>query len=641
MAHRERHGAASTTGDNTSVRSVSSEDVSYVGARGQCCVKAANPAYKRGRRLQLLQMLVLPFIPILALIVQTAITLHDILIYRQEVSDIEAQVTIATDLGKVVTQMQLERSEVAFFIFTNGSTLRSGLDHRFALTNQALSNMSTWPQVHVPETEKSTVLLGNKTTFLNRLNDFRLNVSDSSILEVLHWYTSVNAALLNHLTNQIKETDNSGVWRYLISFKNLLRSIENIGISMVYGINYFARGKLHNSSYIHYVRHEALGNDLLNSSLNYVPSLRQLYMDLTTRMGDYGNIRRRKEEILGNSQRNKSHEIAKIYFDNMASYVDELRKLQGALRVKIRDYVNSNLLDASHKEAYGIAILVLVLVVSPIIIILVRNAVATIQMYSANLAQKAKELKKEKKISDTLLFQMLPPSVAQQLKQTKQVPAEFYASVTVYFSDIVGFTEIAAISTPLEVVTFLNSIYKMFDARIECYDVYKVETIGDSYMVASGLPVKNGDKHVTEIATMALDLLAGSVVFKIPHRPNERLQIRSGVHTGPVVAGIVGTKMPRYCLFGDTVNTASRMESTGEALRIHISAEVKRALDAVGGFRTEHRGLVDVKGKGLMDTYWLTCKDGGITRSSDFDVPTLFDDDQPMFIRRLREEYYI
>jgi uncharacterized Tic20 family protein len=88
----------------------------------------------------------------------------------------------------------------------------------------------------------------------------------------------------------------------------------------------------------------------------------------------------RKEEILGNSHRNKSHEIAKAYFDSMASYVDELRKLQGALRVNIRDYVNSNLIDASHKEAYGIAILVLVLVVSPVIIILVHNAVATIQV---------------------------------------------------------------------------------------------------------------------------------------------------------------------------------------------------------------------------------------------------------------------
>ena len=91
----------------------------------------------------------------------------------------------------------------------------------------------------------------------------------------------------------------------------------------------------------------------------------------------------RKEEILGNSQRNKSHEFAKNYFDSMASYVDELRKLQGALRVKIRDYVNSNLSDASHKEAYGIAILVLVLVVSPVIIILVHNAVATIQVWNS------------------------------------------------------------------------------------------------------------------------------------------------------------------------------------------------------------------------------------------------------------------
>ncbi|XP_070166336.1 uncharacterized protein [Polyergus mexicanus] len=630
----------------SSVRSLSSDDVSGTKAnrKKSCWARATDPAHRRGRRIQLLQMLVLPFIPILALIVQTANTLHDILIYRQEVSDIESQVTIATDLGKMVTRMQLERSEVAFFIYTNGNTLRSNLTQRFAITDQDLHNMSTWPLVSVPRDESKTQTYDvvSKEAFQARLEDFRQKISSeaSSISEVMAWYTSVNAAMLDHLTNQIKETDNSGVWRYLIAFKNLLRSIESLGIASVEGINYFGRGVLLGENYVSYVRHEALGRDLLNAALTYVPSLKMFYVDLTRTMPEYGKIKARRDEILRNQKREPSVEDAIAYFDSMATYIDELRKLQRELRHMIRDYVNSTLQDASNKEVAGIAIVVLVLVVSPIIIILMRNAVATIQMYAANLAQKARELKREKRKSDTLLFQMLPPSVAQQLKQTQQVPAEYYEAVTVYFSDIVGFTEIAAENTPLEVVTFLNSIYKLFDARIECYDVYKVETIGDSYMVASGLPVRNGksDKHVSEIATMALDLLAASSVFQVPKRPGERLQIRSGAHTGPVVAGIVGSKMPRYCLFGDTVNTASRMESTGEALRIHISLEMKKALDAVGGFKIEHRGLVDVKGKGLMDTYWLECKDGGIARAAELDLPSFFEDVRPVFMRRLREE---
>ncbi|XP_018346873.1 PREDICTED: uncharacterized protein LOC108751280 [Trachymyrmex septentrionalis] len=628
----------------SSVRSLSSDDVSGTKAnrKKSCWARATDPAHRRGRRIQLLQMLVLPFIPILALIVQTANTLHDILIYRQEVSDIETQVTIATDLGKMVTRMQLERSEVAFFIYTNGNTLRSNLTQRFAITDQDLHNMSTWPLVSVPRDESKTQTYDvvSKEAFQARLEDFRQKISseESSISEVMAWYTSVNAAMLDHLTNQIKETDNSGVWRYLIAFKNLLRSIESLGIASVEGINYFGRGLLFGDNYINYVRHEALGRDLLNAALTYVPSLRKFYSELTRTMPEYDKIKARRNEILRNQRRESSVDDAIAYFDSMATYIDELRKLQRELRHMIRDYVNSTLQDASNKEVAGIAIVVLVLVVSPIIIILMRNAVATIQMYAANLAQKARELKREKRKSDTLLFQMLPPSVAQQLKQTQQVPAEYYEAVTVYFSDIVGFTEIAAENTPLEVVTFLNSIYKLFDARIECYDVYKVETIGDSYMVASGLPVRNGDKHVSEIATMALDLLAASSVFQVPKRPGERLQIRSGAHTGPVVAGIVGSKMPRYCLFGDTVNTASRMESTGEALRIHISLEMKKALDAVGGFKIEHRGLVDVKGKGLMDTYWLECKDGGIARAAELDLPSFFEDVRPVFMRRLREE---
>lgn len=132
----------------------------------------------------------------------------------------------------------------------------------------------------------------------------------------------------------------------------------------------------------------------------------------------------------------------------------------------------------SHAETQvviTIVVVVLVVILSPIIIFLVHRATTTIQIFATNLIRKAEELKKEKKKSDRLLFQMLPPSVAQELKQKRQVQAKMYDQVTIYFSDIVGFTEIAADCNALEVVTFLNSIYKLFDARIERYDVYKVE----------------------------------------------------------------------------------------------------------------------------------------------------------------------
>ncbi|XP_026494984.2 receptor-type guanylate cyclase Gyc76C-like isoform X1 [Vanessa tameamea] len=231
------------------------------------------------------------------------------------------------------------------------------------------------------------------------------------------------------------------------------------------------------------------------------------------------------------------------------------------------------------------------------------------EKYANNLEELVNErtrlLIEEKQKTEDLLHRMLPKSVARRLTTGEGVEPESFDSVTIYFSDIVGFTAMSAESTPLQVVNFLNDLYTVFDRIIRGYDVYKVETIGDAYMVVSGLPIRNNDRHVGEIASMALELLNAVKSHKISHRPNEVLKLRIGIHTGAVVAGVVGLTMPRYCLFGDTVNTASRMESNGEPLRIHISPSCKQALDKLGGYVVEPRGTIPIKGKGQLQTYWL------------------------------------
>ncbi|XP_076640642.1 retinal guanylyl cyclase 2 isoform X3 [Halictus rubicundus] len=236
-----------------------------------------------------------------------------------------------------------------------------------------------------------------------------------------------------------------------------------------------------------------------------------------------------------------------------------------------------------------------------------------LEKYSNNLEElireRTEQLDMEKKKTEQLLNRMLPSSVAEKLKLGMPVDPEEFREVTIYFSDIVGFTTISAHSTPFQVVDLLNDLYTCFDATINAYTVYKVETIGDAYMVVGGCPVRIPD-HASQIATMALDLLHQSGKFKLRHLPKTQLKLRIGLHTGPCCAGVVGLTMPRYCLFGDTVNTASRMESTGAPWRIHLSQETKDRLSQVGGYDIEYRGPTEVKGKGKMPTYWLLGKQG-------------------------------
>ena len=291
--------------------------------------------------------------------------------------------------------------------------------------------------------------------------------------------------------------------------------------------------------------------------------------------------------------------------------------------------------------------------------------------------QREQDLLRQKEDSDNLLYSMLPKVIAENLIAKSGKPegrgsslkdpassmralsmspmldrtlACMHQSVTILFTDIVGFTSMSQSCQPFEVMSFLHNLFTAFDDLVDMdSDLWKVETIGDAFMVASGLGVTSSDesmreqlesveyrinvdqksesKSSSETVTLKSRILSKDgdcdiavqnakaiIIFgeaalseALIHRmPNGKMcEIRAGVHTGDVCSGVVGTRMPRYCLFGDTVNTASRMESTGVPGRIQVSEATHEVLSDDSSFVWEERGSVEIKGKGKMKTYLL------------------------------------
>lgn len=205
--------------------------------------------------------------------------------------------------------------------------------------------------------------------------------------------------------------------------------------------------------------------------------------------------------------------------------------------------------------------------------------------------------------SERLIEKMLPKSISARLKREGGIIAEAYKEVTVIFCDIVGFTTLADTKSPDEIVKILNYIFLGFDDLTIKFGLEKIKTIGDAYMAAAGVPEIKPD-HVESAAMMALEML--EIVKKANQELNTHLSVRIGIHTGQVVAGVIGKNKYAYDLWGDTVNIASRMESQGVAGKIQISKETAKALQ--NKFVIEERGTVDLKGKGLTNTYFLISK---------------------------------
>ncbi|RDD35992.1 Guanylate cyclase 32E [Trichoplax sp. H2] len=569
---------------------------------GSNCVQISS------RHAELIKMTILILIPCIALASVTTVALiKDSALYGRAFQT-KQEIIIGENFAKLIHLLQLERGQTVILVSSNYSKLTyESVKARRKLTDEAIDLIMTW----LPITGNSNTAkpVYNGTTLRNYLISHRTNVVDqfnTTVLNELEFYSDIVYLLLNRVTVGLFKAKYDNLWNHLVGYCQLIAGKEESGIERALGGAYFSQFQLSHNEIIQYYAKLQLGLMNINSARQYSYYINNLYEQYVLNTSIFNEVQNLRQIVISNQRHNPSVIKANIWFSNLTLFINTLEKIRIEAAALIQMESDKVINMATVDFALSVGLLTSAIIICPLLLYITTKLTRNIYLYAQDLADKTEKLMRERKKTNTLLFRMLPRTVAEQLKQGKAVVAETYDDVTVYFSDIVGFTEICHTSTAMQVVEMLNYLYVQFDSRLENYQVYKVETIGDAYMVVSGLPKRlDENRHADEIANMALDLLELVGNLKIPHNPTYDLKLRAGIHSGACVAGVIGMKMPRYCLFGDTVNTASRMESNGEASRIHCSQASYDLLSKTRQYELTLRGEINIKGLGAMKTYWL------------------------------------
>ncbi|XP_052094557.1 uncharacterized protein LOC127730286 [Mytilus californianus] len=585
-----------------------------------------NPITDAGKRKQMIKMLSVVMIPVLVITGMTANTFIIAIDSYISSSSVRELLSFSIELGALLRTIQFERDMSALYVSNIKPETKDFLLQRYPDTDLAIQNLSKWPRGDDIINEMET-----RERFLSYLNKHRyqLDVYNQSVETELNFYSNSIMVLLTWLYDSVSESSTGSVWKDVVAYQEIIVSSELFGRERALGVSFYATGGFETrEEYLLFMENQDRANVTFESARFYSQIAFDIYnFELAKNANVSGRIEEFRNRIKSNNYSRESASIteAQMWFDNMTIYQGVLTRTQNALALTI----DENLAKASDEELKSVITICIVfgviLIVCPLIVFAVYSLTSEIQKYSISIANRTKALNKEKKLTDMLLYQMLPREVAEMLKRSEQVNAEQYSESTIFFSDIVGFTSISAQSSPLQVVDMLNNLYSCFDERIDVYDVYKVETIGDAYMVVSGVPKRNGIRHASEIATVALDLLDHVKKLEIQHLPETKFKLRIGAHSGPVLAGVVGTKMPRYCLFGRTVSIASKMESQGRANKIQISQTTRDLLITIGGFVMDERRDSEMRTdrdvmnafSDMVRTYWLQRRDGFTGNFSD------------------------
>ncbi|ESP04584.1 hypothetical protein LOTGIDRAFT_63120, partial [Lottia gigantea] len=539
-----------------------------------------------GKKTQLVKMVSIVMIPVAVLTGLTANTFVNTFTSYMS-SGIRKTILYSVELGQVVHSLQKERDMSALYISKISPVSKSFLLQRYPETDRSIEKLTFW-------TTLSRFEFQSKDKFLSYLNRHRyeLDTLNQTVTMELQMYTTLIRVFIKWLYDTMTEEESGFIWRSLVSYLEVIIVKEYMGLERALGMVFYAKGRFPSRNvYLWFSESQDVSNATFLSARRYSDLVDTLYnkniKGNETTLKVLGNMRAeiRRNELGGKG----SIRMAEWWYNNMTVYMDLLLETQSELAQEITGLLDQRQSVNLQKLIAISVVFVCVFVFCPIIIYAAYKLTNEIQKYSISLTERTKALCKEKKRTLVLLNQMLPKHIATTVVQDEPVTPEKFDSITVLVSNIQGFTQLASRSSPTQVVEMLMSLNELFESRIEKYDVHKIERQGDAHMVVSGLPIRNGVQHASEISLMALDLTDSVNHLKIPHLPGTKLKLRIGIHSGPVVAGIVGTSLPRFSLIGDTITVATRMEVLGKADRVHISSATHELLAALAGFTTQIR----------------------------------------------------
>uniref|UniRef100_A0A914XAT5 Guanylate cyclase domain-containing protein n=1 Tax=Plectus sambesii TaxID=2011161 RepID=A0A914XAT5_9BILA len=567
-------------------------------------------AYSSNRKLALiLKMVAITAPPLIALFILSLIMGIQFASQIGGATTAQSYLKSTAPLNAFITIIQRELDATcAYTDGTNKKVLLNSLKVARNETDNSLRSLKSWPT-----DEDFTDVFLNPLAFLDFLSANRPTFDDpaASCFDVTQFYTSQIHYIVRKTKDMMFESEEGLYWRLVDALQSVSTAADLANLKRTIGRKFFQKGFMDISTFKYFsdaagCMDRFLDQAITSASYNSTPDNERIQSTIDS-------LRDMESDLYANRTHNTiGDDLAEFWYDNMTVFINNnIKNLQVFINNQIA--VSSKERQVAKDWQFGSAMFAAVIAVLLCAPIACWVGFDNYDM-SVKIDKKMFELNTERLKTDLLLHEMLPHTIIVDLKAGRRVEPVLFSSATVYFSDILGFTALSAKSKPTEVVTLLNALYSTMDTVLDRYSCYKVETIGDAYMVVSGVPKENGNEHSGEICTMALDLLREVSEIKIPHIPQEHLLLRIGIHTGPVAAGIVGLKMPRYCLFGDTVNTASRMESSGEPMCIHLSQTTAEHLQ-VHHFHKQFvcqqlEDLLDIKGKGMMKTFWLLRKHG-------------------------------